>query len=95
VSASGRVLGTYVHGFFDNDNFRHSFLAAARGAVDLAPAETWAHVAAEREARIDRLALHLRKSLNINLITSWIVDPSVKGRRITTAKRGPEATSHE
>jgi adenosylcobyric acid synthase len=95
VSASGRVLGTYVHGFFDNDDFRHSFLAAARGAVDLAPAETWAHVAAEREARIDRLALHLRKSLNINLITSWIVDPSVKGRRITTAKRGPEATSHE
>jgi adenosylcobyric acid synthase len=94
VSASGRVLGTYVHGFFDNDDFRHSILAAARRAVDLAPAETWANVAAEREARIDRLALHLRKSLNINLITSWIVDP-VRDRRITTAKRGTEATSHE
>ena len=45
VSASGRVLGTYVHGFFDNDDFRHAFLAAARRAVDLAPAETWANVA--------------------------------------------------
>ena len=95
VSASGRVLGTYVHGFFDNDDFRHSFIRAARAAVDLAPAAAWAHVAAEREARIDRLALHLRKSLDINLITSWIVDPSVKGRRITTAKPGTEATSHE
>ena len=45
VSASGRVLGTYVHGFFDNDDFRHSFIAAARRAVDLAPAETWVNVA--------------------------------------------------
>jgi adenosylcobyric acid synthase len=75
VSASGRVLGTYVHGFFDNDDFRHSFLAAARRAVDLAPAESWAHVAAEREARINRMADHLRKSLDMNLIRSWIITP--------------------
>jgi adenosylcobyric acid synthase len=73
ANASGRVLGTYVHGFFDNDDFRHSFLAAARRAVDLAPAETWANIATEREARIDRLADHLRKSLDMNLIRSWIV----------------------
>jgi len=78
VSASGRVLGTYVHGFFDNDGFRHAFLAAARRAVDLPPAETWANVAAEREARIDRLADHLRKSLDMNLIRSWIVAPPTR-----------------
>ena len=76
VSASGRVLGTYVHGLFDNDDFRHAFLAAARQAVDLAPAETWANVGAEREARIDRLADHLRKSLDMDLIKSWIGAPS-------------------
>jgi adenosylcobyric acid synthase len=76
VSASGRVVGTYVHGLFDNDDFRHSFLAAARAAVDLAPANTWANVAAEREARIDRLADHLRKSLDMNLIRSWIIAPA-------------------
>ncbi len=75
VSGSGRVLGTYVHGLFDNDDFRHSFLAAARSAVDLAPPKIWANVAAEREARIDRLANHLRKSLDMNLIRSWIVAP--------------------
>jgi hypothetical protein len=40
--------------------------------VDLPPAETLANVAAEREARIDRLADHLRKSLAMNLIRSWI-----------------------
>jgi adenosylcobyric acid synthase len=73
MSASGRVLGTYVHGLFDNDEFRHSFLASLRSAVDLAPAEIWANVAAEHDARIDRLADHLRKSLNLDLIRSWIV----------------------
>jgi adenosylcobyric acid synthase len=84
VSVSGRVLGTYVHGFFDNDDFRHAFLAAARRAVDLAPAETWANIATEREMRIDRLADHLRKSLDMNLIRSWIIAPS-NVRRIKAA----------
>jgi adenosylcobyric acid synthase len=79
VSASGRALGTYVHGFFDDDDFRHSFLAAVRSAVDLAPAETWANVAAAREARIDRLADHLRKSVDMNLIKSWIIGPAGRG----------------
>jgi len=76
MSASGRVLGTYVHGFFDNDGLRHSLLAALRSAVDLAPAETWASVATQREGRIHRLADHLRKSLDMNLIRSWIVASS-------------------
>jgi adenosylcobyric acid synthase len=72
-------MGTYVHGFFDNDNFRHSFLQAARAAVDLVPAVTWIDVSAQREARIDRLACHLRKSLNIDLMKCWLVDPSRRG----------------
>jgi adenosylcobyric acid synthase len=76
LSGSGRVLGTYVHGLFDNDEFRHGLLSAARQALNLAPAETWANVAAEREARIDRLAAHLRKSLDMNLIRSWLIAPA-------------------
>lgn len=75
VSLSKRVIGTYVHGIFDNDDFRHSFLQAARSAVDLAAMETWVNVAAEREGRIDRLADHLRKSLEMKLIKDWIVAP--------------------
>jgi adenosylcobyric acid synthase len=81
VSESGRILGTYVHGFFDNDALRHSFIQSARAAVHLAPAAAWAHVAADREARIDRLAQHLRKSLNIDLIKSWIVDLCAPDRK--------------
>jgi adenosylcobyric acid synthase len=85
VSSSGRIFGTYVHGLFDNDGFRHSFVQAARAAVDLAPATSWAHTAAGREGRIDRLASHLRRSLDMNLIRSWIAGPS---SRRSESRRG-------
>ncbi|MGH7930553.1 MAG: cobyric acid synthase [Candidatus Binatia bacterium] len=88
IGGSGRVLGTYVHGFFDSDDFRHSFVESARAAADLAPAARWAHVAAEREARIDRLARHLRQSLDLNLIKSWIVDSSAQVPENHSARTG-------
>jgi adenosylcobyric acid synthase len=81
VSSCGRVIGTYVHGLFDDDEFRHGFVAAARTAAGLARAAVWANVAAERETRIDRWADHLRKSLNMHVIKSWIVDPPRRARR--------------
>jgi len=34
-----------------------------------------AQLAAEREARIDRLAAHLRESLDLEQIRDWIVSP--------------------
>jgi adenosylcobyric acid synthase len=79
VSESGRVFGTYVHGFFDNDDFRHEFIQAARAAANLTPAKKYARVSTERAARIDRLAGHLRRSLNLDLLKSWIAAPH--GRR--------------
>jgi adenosylcobyric acid synthase len=72
VSADGRVFGTYIHGLFDDDTFRHAFVDAMRAARGLAPAAGRAFTGAEREARIDRLADHLRQSLDMNLIRTWI-----------------------
>jgi adenosylcobyric acid synthase len=72
VSADGRVLGTYVHGLFDDDGFRHAFLEAARAAAGLDPPAARAFVAAEREARLDRLAAHVRRSLNMEMIRGWM-----------------------
>ncbi len=72
VSADGLVMGTYVHGIFDDDAFRHAFVDAARTARGLSPAHAKAFVTAEREARLDRLASHLRRSLDMDLIRSWI-----------------------
>jgi adenosylcobyric acid synthase len=72
VSAGQRVMGTYVHGLFDNDLFRHAFVDAARRACGLEPASAHAFVAREREARLDRLARHVRHALDLDLIRSWI-----------------------
>jgi adenosylcobyric acid synthase len=73
IDRAGHVLGTYVHGFFDNDSFRHSFLDWARKSRNLAPVETKAFATAEREARLNRWAEHLRTSLRVDWIRSWIV----------------------
>jgi adenosylcobyric acid synthase len=85
VASSGRSFGTYVHGFFDRDDFRHAFIEAARASVHLAPATKWAYVAAQREARIDRLASQLKKSLDMELIRSWIIAPRMKILRTNEA----------
>ncbi len=69
---SGRIWGTYVHGLFDDDAFRHEFIDAARRQCGLCPAREKARVSAERESRIDRWADHLRQSLDLDLIRSWI-----------------------
>jgi adenosylcobyric acid synthase len=71
--ASGRAaVGTYIHGVFNDDRFRHSALDAARAACGLARLEERAFVTAEREARIDRLADHVRRSMDMDLIHNCV-----------------------
>ena len=72
ISSDGFVFGTYVHGLFDNDRFRHAFLRVAREGCGLAAPGQTAFVTTERERRIDRLAGHVRSSLDMELIKSWL-----------------------
>jgi adenosylcobyric acid synthase len=72
ITASGRVWGTYIHGIFDEDLFRHAFLDSARLKSGLAPARQQVCVTAERQLRIDRWANHLRQALNMDLIRGWL-----------------------
>ena len=69
---NGRVWGTYVHGLFDDDAFRHGFLDDVRCQCGLNPAGEKLRVTENREARIDRWACHLRRSLNLEIIRSWV-----------------------
>jgi adenosylcobyric acid synthase len=69
--SAGRVWGTYVHGLFDDDAFRHAFLRFARGSWGLTPPSSYVCVTAERGARINRWADHLRQSLDMRLIRGW------------------------
>lgn len=71
MASSRKAWGTYIHGVFDEDAFRHSFLNSARVACGLAPVTNHFRAKAERQARIGRWADHLRQSLDLNLIRSW------------------------
>jgi adenosylcobyric acid synthase len=71
TSSDGLVFGSYLHGLFDDDSFRHAFLAAARAFYELTPAthlEDWKR---KREASLNRLADTVRASLDLEKIFKW------------------------
>ena len=69
LSSDRRVVGTYVHGLFADDAVRHALIHAARMIRGLAAsAELRRPLAAERDARFDRLAAHVRASLRLELL---------------------------
>ncbi|HEU4769273.1 MAG TPA: cobyric acid synthase [Pyrinomonadaceae bacterium] len=72
ISSDGRTIGTYLHGLFDDDAFRHSFINATRAALQLGPPNACVNFKAEREARFDRLAAHVRQSIDFDTIRGWL-----------------------
>ena len=72
ISANQRILGTYLHGIFDEDTFRHAFLGAAHSFCGLPPPSALNGWKAQREASFDRLARQVSTSLNMPRIFSWV-----------------------
>ena len=72
VSADRRILGSYLHGIFDEDCFRHAFLTAARGFCKLATPSALNPWKAQREESLDRLAHQVSQSLDMQQIFSWV-----------------------
>jgi adenosylcobyric acid synthase len=72
TAAGGRVLGTYVHGIFDGDSFRHAFLGAARAFHQLSPVASYEPWKARREASLQRFALEVEQSLDMDRIFTWV-----------------------
>ena len=72
ISADRRILGTYLHGLFDDDRFRHQFLQAAccfHGLTPPAAGNAWK---AQREESLDRLAREVSTALDMRRIFSWV-----------------------
>ena len=69
---SGKIMGTYLHGLFDSDAFRHRMIRGWRAAAGLAAPAVLAPYAALRERRLDRWADHVREALDVERIERWI-----------------------
>ncbi len=63
VSADGRIMGTYVHGIFASDEFRHAFLNSLRARGDSGLAYD-----ALVDQVLDELASHLERHLDTKRI---------------------------
>lgn len=71
ISPDSRIFGTYLHGLFDGDGFRHAFLNAARAFCHLAPASELNHWGSKRRESLDRLATVVSQSLDMPKIFGW------------------------
>ncbi len=68
VSSNGQIMGTYIHGIFDNDEYRRNLLNGLRKNKGLAPIEIINDTYTRKENSYNRLADTVRKSLNMDLI---------------------------
>ena len=71
VSSNGHIFGTYLHGLFDDDAFRHAFIIAAREVHQLHPAASFANWKQKREQSLDRLADAVRSAVDMEAIFAW------------------------
>ena len=72
VSHDQRIFGTYLHGLFDHDAFRHAFLRASRAALQMcAPADLIAWSERRRE-QLDLLADAFGSALDLDAIFAMV-----------------------
>jgi adenosylcobyric acid synthase len=81
VSDDGHVMGTYLHGVFDEDSFRHAFLLAARAFAELSSDVVLTGWKAKREESLNRLAAEVSKAVDLRTIFSWVGQEYAAGVR--------------
>jgi adenosylcobyric acid synthase len=70
ISRDGKVMGTYIHGIFDNDRFRRTFLDNVNKKKKITPLDTenLFEFHAFKEEQYNRLADAVRNSLDMKCI---------------------------
>ncbi len=66
--AHENIMGTYIHGIFDNQKFTRGLLNNIRAQKGLEPVKKFTSVNEEKEKEFNRLAHTLRKSIDIDKI---------------------------
>lgn len=70
VSPDGNILGTYIHGIFDNDNWRRLLLGELRRRRGLKVSATpYLNYIADRERRLDELARVVAANLDLKRLS--------------------------
>jgi len=73
ISANGNVIGTYIHGIFDNDEFRSKLIDYLRLKKGLRPSNgCCADFKTIKELRYNELADIVRRNINMNLVYSMV-----------------------
>lgn len=68
IGKDGMVMGTYIHGIFDNDTFRRSLLNILRQKKGLAPLKNTINTYAKKQQSYNRLANTVRNNMNMKLL---------------------------
>lgn len=68
VRADGLVMGTYIHGIFDNDEYRRNLIDMLRIRKDLMPLKKVKDTHASKQESYNRLANVVKNSLDMNLL---------------------------
>jgi adenosylcobyric acid synthase len=68
VSEDQRIFGTYLHGLFDHDSFRHEFLYASHAALRMSAPEKLMEWSERRREQLDLLADAFGSALDLNAI---------------------------
>jgi adenosylcobyric acid synthase len=80
VSNDGNVIGSYLHGIFDNDEFRLGLINRLRESKGLSPMLAEELSSVDKERQYDKLADWFREHINMDLIFEKI------GHRLTQTK---------
>jgi len=75
IDSSGRILGTYLHGLFDEAAFRVGFLRALSKSVGKPEPSSSASISSiesVKEKNYNRLGELLQKHINLNFLEPWL-----------------------
>ena len=72
ITADGRILGSYLHGLFDEDSFRRRFIMSARTFRGLAAAKHFEDWRKKQEESLNRLASEVSAAVDLEQLFSWV-----------------------